>query len=138
MMRFHFSIRHVPGKELDNANHLFRSPITLMDKVQDAKDREFQIKVETFVNLVVNNLPASDKRLRENQQHQEKDPILQKVKDHCFKGTSGKRDLPLSFAQVSPEISIKDNMLMMGNHIIIPKSLQVKVLKPIHTRHQGL
>ena len=60
MMQFHFSIRHVPGKELNTADHLSRSLITLMDKVQDAKDREFQSEVEAFVNLVVNNLPAPD------------------------------------------------------------------------------
>ena len=135
-MQFHFSIRYVPGKELNTADHLSRSPMTLMDQVQDAKDREFQSNVEAFVNLVVNNLPASDKRLREIQQHQEKDPILQKVKDHCLKGTSCKRDLPLSLAQVLPEISTKDNLLLKGNRIIIPKSLQAEVLKQIHTGHQ--
>ena len=65
MMQFHFSVRHVPGKELDTADYLFRSPISLMDKEKCAKDREFQNEVEAFVNLVVNNLPVSDKCLRE-------------------------------------------------------------------------
>ena len=68
MMQFHFSIRHVPGKELNTADHLSRSPITLMDQLQNTKDREFQSEAEAFVNLVV-NLPASDKCLREIQQH---------------------------------------------------------------------
>ena len=65
MMQFHITIRHVSGKELNTADHLSRSPVTLMDQLQDANDREFQSKAEAFVNLVVNNLPASDKCLRE-------------------------------------------------------------------------
>ena len=39
-------IKNVPGKELNTADHLSRSPITLMDQMQDAKDREFQSEVE--------------------------------------------------------------------------------------------
>lgn len=52
-MQFHFSVRHVPSKELNTADHLSRSPIPLMDQSKDAKDREFQSEVEAFVNLVV-------------------------------------------------------------------------------------
>ena len=49
-MQFHFSVRHVHGKELNIANHHSRSPIPLMDQLQNAKDREFQSEVEAFVN----------------------------------------------------------------------------------------
>ena len=53
------------GKELNTADHLSRLLVTLMDQLQDANDRAFQSEAEAFVNLVVNSLPASDKRLRE-------------------------------------------------------------------------
>ena len=70
----------MPGKELNIACHFSRPVILLTGQLQDGKDTEFQSKIQAFVNLVVNNLPASDKSLRVIQQHQENDHTFQKVK----------------------------------------------------------
>ena len=59
-------------------------------------------------------------------------------KDNCLKGAAGKIELPVSFAWVLPDISIKDNLLMKGNHIIISKFLQAEVLEQVHMGYQGL
>lgn len=52
-------------KELNTTEHRFRSPTPLTDQLQDAKDKEFQNEIEIFVYLLVNNLPAFDKFLKE-------------------------------------------------------------------------
>ena len=47
-------------------------------------------------------------------------------------------DLPLSFAQLLTKISIKDNLLIKGNRIIIPKSFEAKNLEQMRSRYQAL
>lgn len=53
------------SKELTLLNTALGHQPPLTDQLQDAKDKEFQSEIETFVYLLVNNLPAFDKLLKE-------------------------------------------------------------------------
>ena len=57
LMRFSYSVYHVPGKEICTADTLSRAPISTVD--QTAED--FHKEVNAFVNLVIDNLPATTK-----------------------------------------------------------------------------
>jgi len=76
LMRFCYSISHVPGKDLVTADTLSRTPVSL----PTAKEEEFQQDVCAFLDLVVNNLPATDTRLRDIQSHQDSDPACSQIK----------------------------------------------------------
>ena len=67
MMRFDFSISHIPGKDLVIADTLLRAPIGQPTK----GDQLLQQETRAFVSAVIQNLPASEKRLGEIKEHQE-------------------------------------------------------------------
>ena len=59
MMRFKFTISHVPGKSLAVADALSRAPCS--EAVRE--DLLLQQETEAYVNIVVQNLPATEKQL---------------------------------------------------------------------------
>ena len=62
LMRYSFTISHVPGKNLVMADTLSRATV-LTSCEQDEKHLN---KVEAYVSFVCKNMPTSDKDLRAN------------------------------------------------------------------------
>ena len=60
MMRYQFSINRVPGKDLNTADFLSRSPLK---ETEDNLGKE----VEAYVDMIVNHFPATDKRITQIQ-----------------------------------------------------------------------
>ena len=90
MMRFLFSICHVPGKKLIVADTLSRAPL---DRATDS-DQTLQQDVDTFVNHVMQSLPATEHRLEEIRQHQQQDEVCQLVVQYHLSGWPNKKKLP--------------------------------------------
>ena len=65
-MRYSFSIAHVSGRYLYTADALSRA--TLRGTI-DRGSEEFQREVNFYVNAVLVQLPASDRRLEEIKRH---------------------------------------------------------------------
>ena len=61
LMRFKFSLLHVPGKELITADTLSRAPTA----VSSLQDESLQEEVDCFVHQVKANFPASKERLKQ-------------------------------------------------------------------------
>ena len=57
LMRFSYSIQHIPGKLLYTADALFRPP--MREKDIDPQTLEKQSEVESFIAIVTSHLPAS-------------------------------------------------------------------------------
>ena len=68
LMRFDFSISHVPGKELITADALSRAPVS-------PGENDLDEEVSAYISLIVNSLPATEKRLQEIRRKQEKDEV---------------------------------------------------------------
>ena len=66
LMRFTYTISHVPGKNLTVADTLSRAPVTS----PTSEEMQFSSSVEAYVNLVLQGLPATEKRLEQIQQAQ--------------------------------------------------------------------
>ena len=75
MMRFDFTISHVPGKSLLVADALLRAPSA------EAVDSDTLLQLETaaYVNTVVQSLPATERQLERIRQHQQEDEVCQQV-----------------------------------------------------------
>lgn len=137
MLRFHFSIIHVPGKDLVLADTLSRAPEGV------PTDQDFILESDTsfFIDYVMESLPASECRLKEIQEEQRKDPICVKLVQYCNQEWPDRSHLSISlkpYYQFSSEISIVNGLLMRNSRIIIPAKLRADVLAQIHTGHQGL
>ena len=74
LMRFSFSMSHVPGKELVLADTLSRAPVSnaSMD------DKQFQQEVEMF-DSIIHQLPASEQRLHNIMEQQHADETCQQL-----------------------------------------------------------
>ena len=73
LMRYHFTISHVPGKSLIIADALSRAPLPDVD----FQAQDFNAEVEVYLNIVKQNLPASETQLVNIQHQQEADEVCQ-------------------------------------------------------------
>ena len=81
-MRYIYNIVHVPGKELIVADTLSRAPRESTD-YGDLKQ-----EADAYVNLILEILPAAERRLQEIKTQPETDSELQQVMSYCQDGWS--------------------------------------------------
>lgn len=72
-MRFSYTISHVAGKNIATADVLSRAPVGIIGDTKQARE------VNLYVNTVMSSLPATEKRLQEIREYQDKDDILVQV-----------------------------------------------------------
>ena len=130
LMRFDFTISHVPGKQLVIADTLSRAPVP-----SDLEAAEkFGQEVEMFVNLIVESLPATDKRLLEIRKLQDEDEVCQQIKQFCKNGwptRSGVKGAIKQYLPVSAELTVQKGLLMRGNRIVIPAKLRLEMAQQV-------
>ena len=138
MMRYDFTISHVPGKDLVVADTLSRAPACRPTENDQALVQE----ANAFVNLVTSNLPATEQRLQEIKQHQANDAVCQQLSHYCQSGWPERKTLPAEiqpYSSVSSELSVEDGLLLRAPRlIVIPTALRQGVLDQLHTGHQGI
>ena len=137
MLRFDYTISHVPGKQLVIADVLSRAP----SREPVESDLLLQQETRAFVNMIVNSLPASEKRVEEIKLAQEQDEACRQMKQYCLQGWPNKGGVSLvvrPYHAVAAEISISEGLLLRGRRIIIPSSLRKEILQRLHMGHQGI
>ena len=82
LMRFHYTIVHVPGKELSTADALSRAPLADITP----QDKKLQEDVYLYVNQVIESLPLTDVCREEIRKHQEEDEVCSQIKQFCKEG----------------------------------------------------
>lgn len=135
LMRFHYRIVHVPGKELSTADALSRAP--LMEP--STEDMKLQEDVYLFVNQVVDGLPVTDVRRDEIRKHQEEDEICCQIKQFSQEGwperVKGRLKL---YHPHAGEFTVQNGILLKGCQFVIPLALRGEMLDRIHSGHQGI
>ena len=147
MMRYNFTIVHVPGKALVIADVFSRAPVHA-----DVTDSfNLQESTETFISAVVEALPASTSRLEQLAKAQSTDPILQSRLEQLAKAQSTDPILQqvIRFCQegwptnhmikgslkpywcICSELSMHNSLLLCAHKIVIPTCLQQDTLKCI-------
>ena len=135
--RFDYTICHVPGKEMYTADTLSRAPVGPPGRSSEA----FQGEVEAFIESVVRNLPAGEKRLDEYRRCQAADPTCQLVRKYCQEGWPCKRKLTqdlLPYFDARSRFSIGRDLLLHNHCIVVPGALQKATLEKVHEGHQGI
>ena len=137
LMRFKFTISHVAGKDLVTADALSRAPATSFTP----DDEKFKQEVDAYVNLVLQNLPATEKRLEEIKKLQEEDEVCKQIKLYCRDGWPDRSLIKGAIKPYFPvvgELSVQDGLLMRGSRIVVPTSIRLSVLDKLHVGHQGI
>ena len=75
MLRYNYSICHVPGKNLSTADTLSRAP------VPGEVEQNLQEEIEAYVNAIYESIPATERRLEEIHLHQEEDEKFRQLND---------------------------------------------------------
>ena len=137
LMRFSFTISHVPGKELSTADALSRAPIANVSSSTELSAEE----VDAYVRLAVRCLPATEEKLEKIRSCQNGDNDFQRVIAYCQEGWPSKPDIPQAlkpFHSVAGELCMQDGLLMRGSRIVIPTEMRKEVLVQLHAGHQGI
>ncbi len=123
------------GKDIATADVLSRAPVS--HTAEGLQEEEINL----YVDSVVANLPATEKRLREIQRHQDDDPTLQHLKKFCVEGWPDKFSINKVFQPYLPfsgVLTIQDGLLLYGSRIVIPASLRADILSKLHEGHLGI
>lgn len=135
LLKYQFTISHVPGKNLVLADTLSRAPL------KADQGRFMQEEIDLYVDSILAQLPASDKRLQEIKVRQEEDEVCRKLAEYCEDSWPDRHRLPSAVKPYWPErdeISQVHGLLLKGSRIIIPSSMRLEMLDCIHSAHQGI
>ena len=108
MVRFHYSIVHVPGKTLCTADTLSRSP------VDSQQATTLQKETETIVEAIVNHFAATESQLDKYQNAQKDDSLCLAIKEYSDKGWPSKGQITSDLKQYRrerKEFSICEDLL---------------------------
>ena len=81
-MKYNLQIQHVPGKNLNPADTLSRSPTCSATQ----EDKNLQDEAAALVAAVTDAFPATDQRLTEIRAAQTQDDVCQSITSFCSKG----------------------------------------------------
>ena len=138
LLRFKYTISHVPGKSLVVADTLSRAPVTKHTSEHDKRQNE---EIELYVNSVLSEVPASDKRLEEIRERQREDEVCRQMVIYCKDGWPERASCPealKAYWSERNEITLVKGILMKGCRIIIPSVMRLEILDRLHEGHQGI
>ena len=130
-------IIHVPGKYMYTSDVLSR--MSGHDKVEASLIPDDDMCV--FVDSVIEGLPISDVRLRENKEAQDEDEVCKQIRAYCLEGWPEKHAIPSSIKPYwieRAERVVVRGILMKSTRIVIPSSTRLDVLDRIHEGHFGI
>jgi len=137
MMKYNYSISHVPGKSLFTADTLSRAPTS--SKNDDSTSLQYEI--EAFVAAIVSNLPATSDRLDKFREAQAADQTLSQVINFCQTTWPEEHAVGSTVKPywiIRDELSVCKQLLLRGDRIVVPSCLQQDILQRLHQGHQGV
>ena len=133
IQRYRISVKYRPGKELLIADALSRAP--LPDEALGLIYEEYDINTLTTVSI-------SETKLDQIRQTTLNDPDLQSLKPLIQHGwPDSKHQTPLAarpYWDYRDEMTIQDGIILRGERVVIPSSLQKEMLDIIHRSHLGI
>jgi len=133
LMRFTYTISHIPGKDLTIVDALSRSPVSS----PTSED------VDAFVDSIMQNLPETEKQLQQIEKAQKEDAVRSQLIKYCQEGWPNKHLIPSPIkpylhVHIVEELLVQQNLLLRGSRIMIPVSMQLEMLGKLHGAHQGI
>ena len=135
LMKYDYTISHVPGKQLSTADALSRAPINTKD------DSNLLPETSIYVDSVWSSLPASEGKLQSIKNNQDHDPILRCIKTYCQTQWPAREELlsptRIYFAERG-NLTVVNGLLLNGTRIVIPSNMRLEILALLHEGHQGI
>ena len=135
LQKYSFTFEYALGKTMKVADTLTSAYISKGSKYEiDEAD------MTHYVHSVMQHLPVSDVMLKRLQSETAKDQTLQILKEYTTKGWLSKPSIDLSlmpYHQHHDDIVYNYDLLLKGQHIIIPTSMHSEIKTKIHQGYQG-
>ena len=131
-MRYNFTIKHVNGKDNVIADCLSRASIP------DEECNVFEKQCTSYINGLLDNLPANDRWLESIKENQHEDEICLKIAEYARTGWPNANDIPPAlkqYATFKDEFSVCEGLLLKAERIVIPASLRLEMLATLHQGH---
>ncbi|XP_063750626.1 uncharacterized protein K02A2.6-like [Eleginops maclovinus] len=139
LLRFTYKIEHVPGKKLITADALSRAPI---QAPPTPEDEQLEEDVCVSINLIMEHFPASEQRLVQIKTAQDSDDVCKRLKGMVQTGwPQNRKALPPQlqlYWQYQQDLLVVDGLLMKGERLVIPVTMQEDMINKIHEGHQGM
>ena len=138
LMRFQYSIQHVPEKTLYTADTLSRAPL---EETQDASSSLSSQNIEQFVQAITAALPASPDRLDSYRKAQAEASICSRLIEYCSSGWPNRNKMSRELKEYwrfRGELTLSGTLLLYQSRIVIPLSLRQATLEKIHHGQQGI
>ena len=135
LLRFQFTISHIPGKDLTTADTLSRAPLQNLSTM----DAKLQEDCDAYVALQITSIPATESRLNQIKECLKHDEVSQQLMEFCESGWPDKVTGPAKqYLPVASELQVQDGLLLRGSRLIIPNSMRQDILSCLHAGHQGI
>ena len=89
LLRFDFTVSHIPGKSLITTDTLSRAPVAQQDDHYCTEE-----EIDLYVQHVLASLTASNTQLERIREKQEEDKVCQTLKQYCSKGWPDRTRVP--------------------------------------------
>lgn len=140
LQRFRITVVYKPGKELYIADTLSRAAVPRLQG--DNSDTQLESDMDVMIHTISVALPVSPDKRRELQLATQQDEVLQAVKNLTIDGWPSQKKFVSEklkpFWSWRTDIHIVDNLLMVGDRIIIPETMKQKMLEILHEGHLGV
>ena len=132
-MKYDVTVKYVKGIEVPIADALSR--------VSPQQTPANCLLPQLDIHEVTRTLPASPTKLQEIRRETANDPILNQLRDVIHKGWPNKRqecpETLYPYWHFREELTIEDGIVLKGERIVIPQTLQSEILNTIHKGHLG-
>ena len=138
LLKYTFQAHHIPGTKMEDADALSRAP----HRQPIQEDLEVDEEISCHINQVINRMPVSTSYMKKVRAETKKDETLKQVIEIMKEGWPKSRQLCPEIVQPfwdsRHDLTTFNGLLVKGDRIIIPKSLQKDVLQRLHVAHQGM
>ena len=97
--------------------------------------------MEAFINSTIQQLPATEARLKEIMNKQQNDTTCQTLTKYCQDHWPDRRHIACCakpYLLVAAELLVCNGLLLRGDRIVIPLSMQSEILGKLHCGHKAI
>lgn len=134
LLRFDYDISYVPGKLITVPDALSRQINLEPDKVDGICCYELEEEITEHLA----NHPVRDTLHELIREHSSKDEVFQLLKTYIHSGWNSIDSRCSEFSKYKESLALHQGMIMMGNRIVVPRSLRELILNKIHEGHLGI
>ena len=133
MVRFNFTITHIPGKELVTANAPSRAPVLNPTKEDQCKNQEMQ----AMLMLCTTAYQPQKNAFRRSRSSKERTRYVSNSL-HVVSIAGRVKMTYLDHYPFAYELTVVNDLLMRGSRIVVPMGMHLEMLDKLHKVHLGI